>query len=62
MSVVFKANGSGLIRGGHVIAKHGCWTLLKGGIVANYSSPAEILFEVKYILDLIPANLSGHAT
>ncbi|KAJ1397288.1 Glycoside hydrolase family 10 domain [Sesbania bispinosa] len=47
VSVIFKINGSELIQGGHVIAKHGCWTLLKGGIVANFSSPAEILFESK---------------
>ncbi|WJX14885.1 endo-1,4-beta-xylanase [Trifolium repens] len=45
VSVVFKINGSELVRGGHVIAKHGCWSFLKGGIVANFSSPAEILFE-----------------
>ncbi|RHN82182.1 putative endo-1,4-beta-xylanase [Medicago truncatula] len=45
VSVVFKRNGSELVHGGHVIAKHGCWSLLKGGIVANFSSPAEILFE-----------------
>ncbi|KAK2458474.1 endo-1,4-beta-xylanase [Trifolium repens] len=45
VSVVFKRNGSELVRGGHVIAKNGCWSLLKGGIVANFSSPAEILFE-----------------
>lgn len=47
VSVLFKTKGSELVRGGQVIAKHGCWTLLKGGIVANFSSPAEILFEVK---------------
>jgi hypothetical protein len=47
LSVVFKINGSELVRGGYVIAKHGCWSFLKGGIVANYSSPAEIFFEVK---------------
>ncbi|GAU36924.1 hypothetical protein TSUD_331970 [Trifolium subterraneum] len=45
VSAVFKINGSELVRGGHVIAKHGCWSLLKGGIVANFSSPADILFE-----------------
>ncbi|CAJ2630413.1 unnamed protein product [Trifolium pratense] len=45
VSVVFRRNGSELVRGGHVIAKHGCWSLLKGGIVANFSSPADILFE-----------------
>ncbi|XP_057426550.1 endo-1,4-beta-xylanase 5-like [Lotus japonicus] len=47
VSVVFKIHGSELIRGGHVIAKHGCWTLLKGGLVANFTSPADILFESK---------------
>ncbi|OIW12854.1 hypothetical protein TanjilG_24787 [Lupinus angustifolius] len=47
VSVIFKTSGSELIRGGHVIAKHGCWSLLKGGIVANFSSQAEILFESK---------------
>ncbi|CAL0316336.1 unnamed protein product [Lupinus luteus] len=47
VSAIFKTNGSGLIRVGQVIAKHGCWTLLKGGIVANFSSNAEILFESK---------------
>ncbi|CAJ1977330.1 unnamed protein product [Sphenostylis stenocarpa] len=47
VSVVFKTKGSELVRGGQVIAKHGCWTLLKGGIVANFSSPVEILFESK---------------
>jgi len=52
ISVVFKINGSELVKGGHVIAKYGCWSLLKGGIVAKFSSPAEILFEVKWFLFL----------
>ncbi|KAL1296137.1 hypothetical protein AAHE18_19G261700 [Arachis hypogaea] len=47
VSVIFKTNATELIRGGHVVAKHGCWTLLKGGILTNYSSPAEIFFETK---------------
>ncbi|KAK7357588.1 hypothetical protein VNO80_16881 [Phaseolus coccineus] len=47
VSVMFRAKGSELIRGGQVMAKHGCWTLLKGGITANFSSPVEILFESK---------------
>ncbi|XP_028767204.1 endo-1,4-beta-xylanase 5-like isoform X4 [Neltuma alba] len=45
VSVVIRTNRSELVRGGHVIAQHGCWTLLKGGIVANLPSSAEILFE-----------------
>ncbi|KAJ4831564.1 hypothetical protein Tsubulata_029497 [Turnera subulata] len=36
-----------LIRGGMAIAKHGCWSLLKGGMVARFSGPVEILFECK---------------
>nr|KYP75279.1 Endo-1,4-beta-xylanase [Cajanus cajan] len=47
VSVIFKTKGSELVRGGHVIAKYGCWTRLKGGIAANFSSPVEILFESK---------------
>ncbi|KAG5005203.1 hypothetical protein AAZX31_10G244200 [Glycine max] len=47
VSVMFKTKGSKMVRGGQVIAKHGCWTLLKGGIAANFSSPVEILFESK---------------
>ncbi|RDX77056.1 hypothetical protein CR513_42878, partial [Mucuna pruriens] len=47
VSVIFRTKGSELVRGGHVIAKHGCWTLLKGGIVSNFSSSVEILFESK---------------
>ncbi|KAK7390979.1 hypothetical protein VNO78_19238 [Psophocarpus tetragonolobus] len=47
VSVIFKTKGSELVRGGEVIAKHGCWTLLKGGIAANFSSTVEIVFESK---------------
>ncbi|KAF3435563.1 hypothetical protein FNV43_RR22652 [Rhamnella rubrinervis] len=48
VGVVFKTNkDSDLVHGGSVIAKHGCWSLLKGGIVANFSSPVDILFESK---------------
>ncbi|CAK8573835.1 unnamed protein product [Lathyrus sativus] len=47
VSVVFKTNGSELVHGGHVIAKHGCWSLLKGGIVATFSRHVEILFEIE---------------
>ena len=47
VAVVFKLPTGENIRGGYVIAEHGCWTLLKGGIVANFTSPVEIFFEVK---------------
>ncbi|KAF7811085.1 endo-1,4-beta-xylanase 5-like isoform X2 [Senna tora] len=45
VSVIFRSNGSEVSRGGHVTAQHGCWTMLKGGIVANFSTSAHILFE-----------------
>jgi len=60
VSVVFKINGSEFVRGGHVIAKHGCWSLLKGGIVANFSSPAEILFEVKWFSFYLTMHISSN--
>jgi hypothetical protein len=47
VSVIFKTTDE-LVRGGKVIAEHGCWSLLKGGIVANFSTAVEILFEVNY--------------
>ncbi|KAL2324284.1 hypothetical protein Fmac_023342 [Flemingia macrophylla] len=47
VSVIFKSKGGEIVPGGHVIAKHGCWSLLKGGVVANFSSPFEILFKSK---------------
>ncbi|CAN0920769.1 Endo-1,4-beta-xylanase 5-like [Linum grandiflorum] len=47
VSVVFRTNSGELIPGGKVTAKTGCWSLLKGGIFANFSGPAEILFQSK---------------
>ncbi|KAB2636042.1 hypothetical protein D8674_026576 [Pyrus ussuriensis x Pyrus communis] len=47
VAVVFKFPNRDGVRGGDVIAEHGCWTLLKGGFVANFTSPVEILFESK---------------
>ncbi|CAN1285003.1 Putative pentatricopeptide repeat-containing protein At5g09950 [Linum perenne] len=47
VGVVFRTNHGELIPGGEVTAKTGCWSLLKGGIFANFSGPAEILFESK---------------
>ncbi|KAJ8763382.1 hypothetical protein K2173_002265 [Erythroxylum novogranatense] len=49
VSVVFRIDGKDLIRAGKVIAKSGCWSLLKGGVTANSSSPVDILFETKNI-------------
>ncbi|GAV65131.1 Glyco_hydro_10 domain-containing protein, partial [Cephalotus follicularis] len=47
ISIVLANSDGELIRGGQVIAKHGCWSLLKGGITANFSGLVEIFFETK---------------
>jgi hypothetical protein len=46
VSVVFRTSDGELVHGGKVIAEHGCWSLLKGGIFANFSSSVEIGFQV----------------
>jgi hypothetical protein len=46
VAVVFKMSRGELVRGGKVLARNGCWSLLKGGVFANTSSRVEILFEV----------------
>ncbi|KDP44506.1 hypothetical protein JCGZ_16339 [Jatropha curcas] len=46
VAVVFRRANGELIRGGRVTAMDGCWSFLKAGIVANFSSgPADFLFE-----------------
>ncbi|KAJ6716481.1 HYDROLYZING O-GLYCOSYL COMPOUNDS putative-RELATED [Salix koriyanagi] len=47
VAVVFKIPRTELIIGGRVLARKGCWSLLKGGIFANFTSHAGILFESK---------------
>ncbi|GMH03092.1 hypothetical protein Nepgr_004931 [Nepenthes gracilis] len=47
VSVVFRTPGGGLLHGGAVIAEHGCWSMLKGGIVANFTGPADLLFKIR---------------
>ncbi|KAF2294412.1 hypothetical protein GH714_010785 [Hevea brasiliensis] len=47
VAVALRTAAGELIRAGNVIASDGCWSLLKGGIFANFSGPAEILFESK---------------
>ncbi|KAK3035724.1 hypothetical protein RJ639_033426 [Escallonia herrerae] len=47
VAVVFKTSRGELVPGGRVIAKQGCWSLLKGGMVGNISSPVDMLFESK---------------
>ncbi|GMI74607.1 hypothetical protein like AT4G33820 [Hibiscus trionum] len=43
VDVMFNASDGKLIHGGETIAKKGCWSLLKGGIVAESSGLVEIL-------------------
>ncbi|XP_039068611.1 endo-1,4-beta-xylanase 5-like isoform X2 [Hibiscus syriacus] len=43
VAVVFNASGGKLIHGGETIAKQGCWSLLKGGIVAEFSGHVDVL-------------------
>ena len=47
VGVVFRnSKGGQILHGGETMAKHGCWSLLKGGIVSNFTGQAEIIFEV----------------
>ncbi|MQL70206.1 hypothetical protein Taro_002517, partial [Colocasia esculenta] len=46
ITAVFKTD-SGYTHAGVVWAKSGCWSMLKGGITANRTGPAELYFETK---------------
>lgn len=41
--------GNEYLHGGTVIAEQGCWSMLKGGIVANISGPVDLTFEVSSV-------------
>ncbi|CAL9227891.1 unnamed protein product [Arabidopsis halleri] len=45
VGVVFRTENGRLVHGGEVRANQGCWTLLKGGIVPDFSGPVDIFFE-----------------
>ncbi|KAK9664498.1 hypothetical protein RND81_14G046700 [Saponaria officinalis] len=47
VSVVFRGrNGENVtLHGGTVIAEKGCWSMLKGGVISNFSGLADITFE-----------------
>ncbi|TXG64096.1 hypothetical protein EZV62_011090 [Acer yangbiense] len=45
VAAIFKTSDGKLLYGGKVLAKHGCWSLLKGGLVANFTSSAHIIFK-----------------
>ncbi|GAB2268132.1 hypothetical protein Dimus_003111 [Dionaea muscipula] len=44
VSAVFRSPDGKLLHGGTAIAEGGCWSMLKGGFVANFSGPADVLF------------------
>ncbi|XP_038903280.1 endo-1,4-beta-xylanase 5-like [Benincasa hispida] len=46
VAVLFRnSKGGQILHGGETMAKHGCWSLLKGGIVSNFTGQAELIFE-----------------
>ena len=46
VKAVVKDPSGSFIPAGTVVAKAGCWTMLKGGMTAYSSGPAELYFEV----------------
>lgn len=46
VAAVFKTNGGVKKYAGSVIAEAGCWSMLKGGLTVEASSPAHLYFEV----------------
>lgn len=46
VAVIFKTQ-SGFQHAAWAIAKSGCWSMFKGGLVVNASGPAELYFEVQ---------------
>ncbi|GAB4853424.1 hypothetical protein Ancab_017615 [Ancistrocladus abbreviatus] len=58
VGVVFKSPRGQLLHGGLVIAEHGCWSMLKGGIVADFSGPAEMTFQSKNTAEIWGDNIS----
>ncbi|XP_021748955.1 uncharacterized protein LOC110714727 isoform X1 [Chenopodium quinoa] len=53
ISVKFRSPGGKYLHGGTVIAEQGCWSMLKGGIVAAFSGPVDLFFETKNTADEI---------
>ncbi|CAA0361567.1 unnamed protein product [Arabidopsis thaliana] len=45
VGMTFSEKNGRNVFGGEVIAKRGCWSLLKGGITADFSGPIDIFFE-----------------
>ncbi|XP_010673245.2 endo-1,4-beta-xylanase 5-like isoform X1 [Beta vulgaris subsp. vulgaris] len=45
IAVKFRSPTGKFLHGGTVIAEQGCWSMLKGGIVATFSGPVDLTFE-----------------
>ncbi|KAL9840746.1 Endo-1,4-beta-xylanase 4 [Arabidopsis thaliana] len=50
VGMTFSEKNGRNVFGGEVMAKRGCWSLLKGGITADFSGPIDIFFEVKELI------------
>ncbi|RWW40025.1 hypothetical protein BHE74_00054606, partial [Ensete ventricosum] len=46
VTAIFKTAKDGFVHVGAVEARSGCWSMLKGGLTAKSSGPAEFYFEV----------------
>lgn len=48
VAAIFKTM-SGFQHAGWVVAKSGCWSMLKGGLIVNSSGPVDLYFEVFFL-------------
>lgn len=55
---VVKTAGGGFVHSGGVDARSGCWSILKGGLTAAASGPAELYFESNATVDIWVDNVS----
>lgn len=46
ITAAFNYSSGAIFEIGTVVASHGCWSMLKGGVVANVTAPAHIIFKV----------------
>ncbi|KAL1818856.1 hypothetical protein ACET3Z_013725 [Daucus carota] len=64
ITAAFNYSSGAIFEVGTVVASHGCWSMLKGGIVANVTAPAQIIFKVRkrtIRLNISDANENGKA-
>ncbi|CAL4941422.1 unnamed protein product [Urochloa decumbens] len=56
-ATVKAANGA-LVAAGAAVVKAGCWTMLKGGMTADSSGPAELFFQADAAVDMLVDSVS----